>query len=284
MKPDNKCFSYHFPKKQNLWLRIRLPLHKEAQINRKSSRTKFKVMKKLFLLPLFFLVISLLHAQISGIGIRPAVSLSTYKLNKEYNDTYDAALRPGVGLAAFVEVNLGNRFTLQPEIAFTQRGVNLSSESSIYWDGPEFGYPASYQVVDYRQKETLNYIDIPLMVEKNFGGGNIGAYVALGPALSFGLNGKGREEITVEFPASDGAVDSQTDRSEYQIEMGSGRYDNYKSFDLSLNAGAGLIFLLESGEIGIDLRYTHGLKNLNVDGLKNRNFLIGVSYMHYIGQ
>lgn len=241
-------------------------------------------MKKLSLLPVCLVIATALHAQISGIGIRPAVSLSTYKLTREYNDVYDAALRPGVGLSAFVEINLGNRFTLQPEIAFTQRGVNLSSESNVYWDGPDFGYPASYQVVDYRQKETLNYVDIPLMVEKNFGGGNIGAYVALGPALSFGLSGKGREEITVEFPAADGATDSRTDRSEYKIEMGSGRYDNYKGFDLSLNAGAGLVFLLESGEIGLDLRYTHGLKNLNVDGLKNRNFLIGVSYMHYLGQ
>ena len=240
-------------------------------------------MKKLFLLPLCLVLSQMLNAQLSGIGIRPGVSLSTYKLTREYNDVYDAALRPGISMAAFAEINLGNRFTLQPEIAFTQRGVNLSSESSIYWDGPDFGYPADYQVVDYRQKETLNYIDIPVMVEKNFGGGSVGAYVALGPALSFGLNGKGREEITVEFPAEDGAVDSSTDRSEYNIEMGSGRYDNYKGFDLSLNAGAGLIFLLENGEISLDLRYTHGLKNLNVDGLKNRNFLIGVSYMHYIG-
>lgn len=241
-------------------------------------------MKNLILLPVFALFASSLPAQLSGFGIRPAVSFSTYKLNKEYNDVYDAALRPGMSLAAFAEINLGNRFTLQPEVAFTQRGVNLSSESSIYWDGPEFGYPADYQVVDYRQKETLNYIDVPIMVEKNFGGGNIGAYVALGPSLHFGLNGKGREEITYEFPTSEGAIDSDTDRLEYQIEMGSGRYDTYKGFDLSLNAGAGLLFLLESGEIGLDFRYTHGLRNLNVDGLKNRNFLVGVSYMHYIGQ
>ena len=241
-------------------------------------------MKNLILLPVFILFANLLSAQLSGFGIRPAVTFSTFKLNKEYNDIYDAAFRPGLGMAAFMEINLGNRFTLQPEVAFTQRGVNLSSESSIYWDGPDFGYPATHRVIDYRQKETLNYLDIPVMVEKNFGGGNIGAYIALGPALSFGLNGKGKEEITVEFPVEDGAVDANTDRREYEIEMGSGRYDTYKSFDLSLNAGAGLLFLLENGEIGLDLRYTHGLRNLNVEGLKNRNFLIGVSYMHYIGQ
>jgi len=241
-------------------------------------------MKKLFLLPLMLLFFQIANAQLSGFGFRPAVSFSTYKLNKEYNDVYNAALRPGLGFAGFAEINLGNRFTLQPEVAFTQRGVNLKSKSTIYWDGPEFGYPSDYQVVEYRQKETLNYLDIPIMVEKNFGGGNVGAYVALGPGFSFGFKGKGREEITVEFPVEGDAVDSQTDRYEYGIEMGSGRYDTYKGFDFSLNAGAGLLFLLENGEIGLDLRYTHGLKNLNVDGLKNRNFLIGVSYMHYIGQ
>jgi len=241
-------------------------------------------MKNLILLPVFLLFANMLSAQISGFGIRPAVSLSTYKLTKEYNDIYNAGLRPGLGLAGFVEINLGNRFTLQPEVAFTQRGVNMRSKSTVYWDGPDFGYPADYRVVEYRQKETLNYLDIPLMVEKNFGGGNIGVYIAAGPGLSFGFKGKGREEITYEFPTDDGAVDSDTDRSEYGIEMGSGRYDTYKGFDFSLNAGAGLLFLLENGEIGLDLRYTHGLKNLNVDGLKNRNFLIGVSYMHYLGQ
>jgi hypothetical protein len=241
-------------------------------------------MKKLILLPLSLLFFQVLNAQLSGFGLRPAVSLSTYKLNQEYNDVYDAAFRPGISVAGFMEFNLGNRFTLQPEIAFTQRGVNLSSEKNIYWDGPDFGYPADYRVVDYRQKETLNYLDIPIMFEKNFGGGSVGAYLAAGPGLSFGLGGsKGREEITVEYPTDEGAVGSQTDRSEYDIELGSGRYDTYKGFDLSLNAGAGLLFLLERGEIGLDLRYTHGLKNLNVDGLKNRNFLIGVSYMHYFG-
>lgn len=241
-------------------------------------------MKNLILLPVFLLSAHLVSAQLSGFGIRPGVSFSTFKLNKEYNDIYNAQLRPGFSASAFAEINLGNRFTLQPEVGFTQRGVNLKSKSTIYWDGPEFGYPADYQVIEYRQKETLNYLDIPIMVEKNFGGGNIGAYVALGPGLSFGFAGKGREEITVEFPTAEGEVDVTTDRAEYGIEMGSGRFDTYKGFDFSLNAGAGLLFLFDKGEIGLDFRYTHGLRNLNVDGLKNRNFLIGVSYMYYLGQ
>ena len=41
---------------------------------------------------------------------------------------------------------------------------------------------------------------------------------------------------------------------------------------------------MEGGEIGLDVRYTHGLKLLSPDGLKNRNLLIGLSYMHNIGQ
>jgi hypothetical protein len=108
--------------------------------------------------------------------------------------------------------------------------------------------------------------------------------VALGPGLAYGFGGKGREEITVQFPSETNAVDTRTDFSEYEIEMGKGRYDTYKGFDLNLNAGGGLIWIMEQGELGLDLRYTHGLKLLSPDGLKNRNLLIGLSYMHYLGQ
>ncbi len=237
----------------------------------------------------FFLAIVLcfsafhLQAQISGVGFRPIFSMSTYKLSKDLADTYDAGLRPGGGFAAFVEINLGERFTVQPEVVFMQRGGNLNSESSIYWDGPEFGYPNGYEVVDYRLKETLKYVDVPIMFEKNFGGGSLGAYVSAGPAFSFAIgNGRGLEEITVEY-ADEGEIASSTDRSEYAIEMGKDRYDMYKGYDLSINVGTGLVFILERGEIGFDLRYAHGLKALNTDGLKNRNFQVGLSYMHYFG-
>lgn len=241
-------------------------------------------MKKLFLLPALLVFIATAQAQISGVGLRPGVTLSTYKLTRDWGDLYDAGLRPGASVAAFVEINLGNRFTVQPEIAFTQRGASITSETNIFWEGPDFGYPAGYRVTDYRYKEALNYVDIPVMFEKNFGGGNMGAYIAAGPGLAFGFGGKGYEETTVEFPTQDGAVDTRTDRGTYTIEMGSGRYDTYKGFDLNLNAGAGLLWIMDSGEIGLDLRYTHGLRMLHPDGLKNRNFLIGVSYMHYLGQ
>jgi hypothetical protein len=240
---------------------------------------------------LFSLVLSALlagnsvNAQVSGIGLRPMLTLSTYKLNGDYSDTYDAGLRPGLGLALFTEINLGNRFTFQPEIAFVQRGNNFNSESTLTWNGSEFGYPSDHTVTDYRLRETLNYIDIPLMFERNFGGGNLGAYLALGPAFSFAVgNGRGLEQITVEFPGEDGRIEGQTDRAEYTIEMGKGRNDVYRGFDMSLNAGGGLIYIMERGEIGFDLRYSHGLKALDPDGLKNRNYQIGVSYMHYLGQ
>ena len=241
-------------------------------------------MKKLVLLPILFAFVTSLTAQISGVGLRPGISLSTYKLSRDWSDSYDASLRPGASVAGFVEINLGNRFTVQPEIAFTQRGAFLKSESSIFWQGPEFGYPSDHDVIDYRFKETLNYLDIPVMFEKNFGGGNLGAYLALGPGLSYGFGGKGREEITVEFPSETNAIDTRTDFSEYELEMGKGRYDMYKGFDINLNAGAGLLWIMERGEIGLDVRYTHGLKLLSPDGLKNRNLLIGLSYMHYLGQ
>lgn len=241
-------------------------------------------MKNLILLSALLTLTTALPAQISGLGLRGGVSLSTYKLTRDWSDSYDARLKPGASIAGFVEINLGNRFTIQPEVAFTQRGVSMKSESAVTWNGPDFGYPSDHQVIDYRFKETLNYLDIPVMFEKNFGGGNFGAYVALGPGLSFGFNGKGREAITVEYPATNESLSTRTDNVEYTIEMGKGRYDMYKGVDFNLNAGGGLLWIMEQGELGLDLRYTHGLKFLSTDGLKNRNLVIGLSYMHYLGQ
>ena len=237
-------------------------------------------MKNSILFLLAILLAPALSAQVTGIGFRPMVTLSTYKLAGDLGDTYDAALRPGGGFAGFVEVNLGNRFTVQPEIAFVQRGASLNSESTLTWPGSDFGYPDEYTVTDYRLRETLNYLDIAAMFERNFGGGNFGAYLAAGPALSFGLgNGKGIEQITAD--AEDGS--GSTDRYEYSIEMGKGRNDVYSGVDLSLNVGGGLIYIMERGELGLDLRYSHGLRALDTEGLKNRSFQIGVSYMHYLG-
>ena len=242
-------------------------------------------MKNLSLFLLIFFCATQVQAQLSGIGIRPILSLSTYKLSKDYNDTYDANFRPGGGLAIFTEFNLGNRITFQPEIAFVQRGGAIVNESNVWWNGPDFGYPRYYRVTELRQKETLNYIDIPLMFEKNFGGGAIGVYIAAGATLSFSVgNGRGLEEITAEYPDADGTTLYQTDRNEYSIEMGSGRNDDYKGNDFSVNLGTGLIYILEHGELSFDVRYTHGMRNIDIGNIKNRGFQIGLSYMYYFGQ
>ena len=63
-------------------------------------------------------------------------------------------------------------------------------ESNIFWQGPDFGYPANYSVVDYRFKESLNYLDVPIMFEKNFGGGGAsGVATSASTGPSAGVNG-----------------------------------------------------------------------------------------------
>ncbi len=242
-------------------------------------------MKNLILILLIIVCASQVNAQLSGIGFRPILSLSGYKLSKDFNDVYDVNLRPGGGAAIFAEFNLGNRLTFQPEIAFIQRGGNIKNESNIFWNGPDFGYPSDHTVVALRQKETLNYLDIPLMFEKNFGGGNVGFYLALGPAFSFAIsNGRGLEELTVERPDTEGQTVTFTDRNTYTIEMGNGRNDDYRRNDFSINLGTGLIVILERGELGFDVRYSHGMRNVDVGGIKNRNLQFGLSYMYYFNQ
>lgn len=242
-------------------------------------------MKKVILFLTAVILASQANAQLTGIGVRPVLSLSTYKLTRDFNDIYDANMRPGAGISAFAEFNLGNRFTFQPEIGFMQRGANLSSETNVFWDGPDFGYPEGYRVIDLKQKESLNYLDIPLMFEKNFGGGFLGGYVAVGTTFSFAVaNGKGLEERLVEYTGSDGTTITRIDREEYKIEMGNGRNDDYKAYDFGLNLGAGVTMILDQGELSLDVRYVQGLRSVDVGSLKNRNLQIGISYMYYLGQ
>ncbi len=237
---------------------------------------------RVFIFAAFALVsLNTVYAQLSGIGFRPIATFSTYKLSRDLNDNYDSYLRLGGGGALFAEFNLGSRFTFQPEIAYVQRGANIKSESRLFWDGQHFGYPRDYRVEEIRQQEVLHYVDIPLMFEKNFGGGNVGAYVAFGPALSFAVaNGSGREELAVSHLNSEGKPTSFTDRKEYTIEMGNGRNDDYRKGDFSVNLGTGLVLILDKGEIGLDIRYSHGLRNIDISGLKNRTFQVGLSYMY----
>ncbi|MFN0014013.1 MAG: porin family protein [Saprospiraceae bacterium] len=243
-------------------------------------------MKNLILLFIAIAFSTTLSAQLTGIGFRPILTLSNYSLSNDLDDNYDSNLRVGGGAAIFAEFNLGNRFTFQPEIAYIMRGGNMKSESNLFWEGPAFGYPVDHRIEEIRQYETLHYLDIPLMFEMNFGGGGLGAYIAAGPAFSFSIsNGQGLEELTVSKPGSTegGERATFTDRSEYEIEMGSGKNDDYKAGDFSLNLGAGLAVILEQGEIGLDVRYTHGFNNIDVTGIKNRGLQIGVSYTYYLG-
>ncbi len=238
--------------------------------------------RALFLVAFVLVSLNVAQAQLSGIGFRPMATFSTYKLSKDLNDNYDSYMRLGGGGALFAEFNLGSRFTFQPEITYVQRGASIKSESRLFWDGHHFGYPRDYRVEEIRQQETLHYIDIPLMFEKNFGGGNVGAYVAFGPAFSFAVaNGAGREELYVAHLNSEGTPTNFTDRKEYVIEMGNGRNDDYRKADFSVNLGTGLVLILDKGEIGLDVRYTHGLRNIDITGIKNRTLQVGLSYMHY---
>jgi len=271
-----------FLKKRAAWLPFWGGVHQVSKPVLIAIQKHSVVMKNLILSFCALAFATTLHAQLSGIGFRPTVTLSTYKLSNDLNDNYDVNLRLGGGGAIFAEFNLGSRFTFQPEIVYVQRGGNIKSESSLFWDGQQFGYPRDYRVEEIQQKETLHYIDIPLMFEKNFGGGNVGAYVAFGPALSFAVaNGKGMESLTVRHLNSEGQSVTFTDREEYVIEMGKGRNDDYKKNDFSVNLGTGLVFILERGEIGFDVRYSHGMRNIDVGGIKNRGFQVGLSYMYY---
>lgn len=100
----------------------------------------------------------------------------------------------------------------------------------------------------------LNYINIPVLFQYMF---DNGFRLQAGPQLGLLLSAK----------LKDG--DSTTDRK-----------DNYKSIDLGLGLGASYVH--PPTGYGVDVRYNHGLSNINAEGsvnTTNSGIQIGVFYL-----
>ena len=66
-------------------------------------------MKNLILFLCAIACATTLNAQLSGIGFRPMVTISNYKLANDLDDNYDVNMRPGGGASGEVVVDTAER-------------------------------------------------------------------------------------------------------------------------------------------------------------------------------
>jgi len=98
------------------------------------------------------------------------VSISDDIKNEFYSDP-SISYKTGFIVGLAVQFPISDMISIQPELLYHQKGYKLSDE----FDG-----------LNYNETVTLNYLELPIMV--NFAFGNF--YANAGPFLAYGLGGK----------------------------------------------------------------------------------------------
>jgi hypothetical protein len=198
-------------------------------------------MKKIAVIFLMCLTLATTSYAQVGFKLKAGASLTNVSFNEDINDqfpgnfTYGSKVGFVIGMAA--EIPLGSdKFTLQPELLFHQKGY-----TSKYSDTET---SANYTT-------TLNYLDIPVMARVKFGNFTLGA----GPYFAFGVGGnyKGTDTYAGHTQENEGKVKFGKQPTGY-----SGRNAYVNAFDFGFAAGAGI----KISAIEIDLRFGLGLLDI----------------------
>jgi hypothetical protein len=147
--------------------------------------------------------------------------------------------RTGAGFGVFYRAMLAPSISVQPEVWYLTKGFEADS-------------------VDVSGKFTLNYVQVPVLVQYHLSQGPVSPRIFAGPALAF--------ESRCKISGSEGSVDVEVDCEDLDIAT--------KSTDFSAVFGVGADVRASGFVITGDVRYDLGLSNIDDSGadgsLKNR--------------
>lgn len=201
------------------------------------------MLTRMYLLSALSVLLSLqaVQAQESGfqIGFKGGVSMfSPAGKNADQGPianafTEEVGLVGGMG-ALSLGFNIGQVLTIQPELAFVQKGYRYNSE---------------FNENDYFQ-ERLNYLEVPILVNVNIPIGESRIFAEAGPSIGYLVSGKRKLESETFSLGSEDEID----------------LDNYNRTDFSAVLGAGVgISNGNGGEFLVGIRYMEGLTKTEND-------------------
>jgi len=150
----------------------------------------------------------------AGFGFRAGMTLSSIQ-----GGDYGSQLKAGMTLGGFLNYRINDRFSLQGELLFTQRGEKTSGSDA-------YG--------NYKTWLTMNYLELPILAKYSFGSSRLDYYALAGPYFAFKLGGNYGSEYY-----------GQT----YESEVDS----HYKGFDMGLKVGGGVGIPLSPSQLQIAL-------------------------------
>ncbi|UFK97469.1 porin family protein [Kaistella faecalis] len=201
-------------------------------------------MKKLFL-GAAIAMSSLTFAQ--QFGIKGGMNVSS--LSKDSNLS-DQGSKIGFNAGLFMNAPIGENFSIQPELLYSQMGEKYDYTQPITGDR-------------ISGATHLDYVALPIMFQYN---ATPSFYLEAGP----------------EFGLLVSAKDKQKNETTGQTIAESGNYkDDLNSFNAGIGLGAGYYF---TPNIGLTARYVAGLTDIYKDGqnsgdaVKNNVFQVGLAY------
>ncbi|MEM6770344.1 MAG: porin family protein [Bacteroidota bacterium] len=201
-------------------------------------------------------------AQQTVVGLRTGATYFTLN-NEEVNDATKHTL--GIDLAIPVEFQLSPFFSVQPELHFTQKGVQFED------------------VVDGNDRTIAvktNYLELPVLLKANFGSERLRGYAFVAPSVGYATNRFTSEKL------------GSADRIKEPVDFIEEEAAKSRRWDFSAVGGAGASVAVGVGSIVLDVRYSLGLSdNTNFtdeapddwEKTTNRGYTISVGYMIPLG-
>ncbi|WP_347216454.1 porin family protein [Chryseobacterium sp.] len=181
-------------------------------------------------------------------------------------DEYDSneKMKPGFNAGVFVNIPVAEKFSVQPELLFSQLGSKTEENYRYIINGnAHFRQDTEYTT-------NLNYLVLPIMVQYNI---LPQLYVEAGPEFGLLLGGKNKgDENTVIRQGNSTSIDKSSFSKKINMDF-------YNRFNFGIGIGAGYYF---TQNFGVTARFTAGLTNvMDIDNdykVRNNAFQVGVAY------
>lgn len=172
---------------------------------------------------------------------------------EEISIDFDKNAVSGLALGGFVNIPFSDSFSLQPELYYSQKGVNYNWESNTFLD------------IEVDIDLDVNYLDMPVLVRYDIDTlFDIVPNVYAGPQVGVKVASDSSYDINIPEDIGNDEVEEPEEVLD-KIE--------YRSAELGIVAGGGV----EMDSFKFDLRYTMGLTSIDdTDDLDVRNSVFSI--------
>jgi hypothetical protein len=194
-----------------------------------------------------------------------SLSKSTVTINPPEQVSYISGITGGLG----VEFRIWRGLNLLTEVSFINKGFNSHGQQTN-------GNLAS----DSKIRQKYGYLELPLMLRKRFGTGNIRFYLNAGLFLDYCL--KASRTLTYFTKVHGSGPYTSYESVDYTIYFGpepqnppNGSFYINTRGDYGTVAGGGVIIF---NKVIVDARYLAGSKNMELGSSKNKSFSVSLGY------